>query len=80
MWSDLFWLVDVECNKMACSFFHSKHFFRLEDDGDVNMPQTGLCEVREKDLVLLKLLPKRILALLSSFGKVPLEFCLMCGC
>ena len=27
--------------KMACSF--TQAFFRPEVDGDVNMPQTGLC-------------------------------------
>ena len=32
--------------------FLLKAFFRLEVDGDMNMPQTGLCEVREKDLII----------------------------
>ena len=39
MWSDLSRLVDVEC-KNGLSFYSA--FFRLEVDGDVNMPQAGL--------------------------------------
>ena len=36
------WLVDVECKKNGL-WFLLKAFFRSEVDGDVNMPQTGLC-------------------------------------
>ena len=41
MWSDLSRLVDVECKNGLSGLL--KAFFRLEIDGDVNMPQGGLC-------------------------------------
>ena len=40
MWSDLSWLVDVSFNN-GLWFYKLKVFFRLEVNGDVNMPQTG---------------------------------------
>ena len=42
MWRDLSRLVDVECKNGQS--FNLKAFFRPEVDGDVNIPQAGLCD------------------------------------